>query len=69
MKLRVNLKNNEEEYDNFDKNDVQRIIINRIKLYRLIQILTNISMCLLVLSGINDIFCYYFYLCFNYKNY
>lgn len=56
MKLRVNLKNNEEEYDNFDKNDVQRIIINRIKLYRLIQILTNISMCLLVLSGINDIF-------------
>lgn len=56
MKLRVNLKNNEEEYDNFDKNEVQRIIINRIKLYRLIQILTNISMCLLVLSGINDIF-------------
>ena len=56
MKLRVNLKNNEVEYDNFDKNDVQRIIINRIKLYRLIQILTNISMCLLVLSGISDIF-------------
>ncbi len=56
MKLRVNLKNNEDEYDNFDKNDVQRIIVKRIKLYRLIQILTNISMCLLVLSGINDIF-------------
>lgn len=56
MKLRVNLKNNEVEYDNFDKNDVQRIIINRIKLYRLIQILTNIFMCLVVLSGINDTF-------------